>query len=114
MKKILSALLIAIIIFVLYQYQKPILSSEEAIAQAYKHLKNPPSETELSLPPIQAGLDGISPENISLSLRQQKGFLNELFNNMQWEVTVIYEDVIPTVVMDAATGEVLDIFGPLN
>ncbi|MFD1031550.1 hypothetical protein [Metaplanococcus flavidus] len=114
MKKILFAVLMAIIIFALYSYQKPMLSTEEAIVQAYEHLRNPPSNLELNLAPIQIELDEIPAENISLSLRQQKGFLNQLFNHQQWEVTISYEDVIPTVVIDAVTGKILDITGPMN
>lgn len=114
MKKILSVLLIAIIILALYQYQKPLLSTEEAIVQAYEHLKSLPSSLEVTLPPVPIELDEIPAENISLSLRQQEGFLNELFNNQQWEVTISYGDVIPTIIMDAVTGEALGISGPLN
>lgn len=114
MKKILSFLLIAIVIFVLYEYQKPILSTEEAIVQAYEHLKAPPPEFVMSLPPIQIELEEIPAENINLRLHQQEGFLNGLFNHLQWEVTISYEDVVPTIVLDAVTGEVLDIYGPLN
>ncbi|RAZ81332.1 hypothetical protein [Planococcus halotolerans] len=114
MKKVVSAVLIAIVLFAFYNYQKPMLSTEQAIVQAYGYLKNPPSGTGVSVQAIQVELDAVPTENITLALRQQEGFLNELFNDQQWEVTISYEDVIPTVVMDAVTGEVLDIRGPLN
>ncbi|WP_033541519.1 hypothetical protein [Planococcus sp. CAU13] len=114
MKKILSILLIAVVIFVLYQHQKPTLSTEEAVVQAYEHLKNPPSEFLKSLPPIQIELDDIPGENIQLQMRPQGEFPGRLFNHLQWEVTISYEDVVPTIVMDAVTGEILDIVGPLN
>lgn len=114
MKKILSVLLVAFIISALYQHQKPILSSEEAIIQAYENLKNPPSKLEVNLPPAQIQLNDIPEGNIQLQMRQQEGFSGRIFNHQQWEVTIRYGDVIPTIIMDAATGEVLDIFGPLN
>ncbi|WP_084243653.1 hypothetical protein [Planomicrobium okeanokoites] len=114
MKKAVSALLIAILLLTFYNYQKPMLSIEEAIVQAHGYLKNPSSEIGVSVQAIQVELDAVPTENITLALRQQEGFLNELFNHQQWEVTISYEDVIPTVVMDAVTGEVLDIRGPLN
>lgn len=114
MKKIVSILLIAIVIFTFYNYQKPMVSTEEAVVQAYGHLKNPSSEAGVSIEAIQVELNAIPSKNIRLELRQQEGFLNELLNQQQWEVPISYENVIPTVVMDAVTGKVLDITGPLN
>ncbi len=114
MRKIVSILLIATVIVALYHHQKPIVSTEEAIVHAYEHLKNHSSESEFDIQPIQVELNAIPVENISLTLRQQEGFLKGLFNQQQWEVTISYEDVIPTVIMDAVTGEVLGVTGPLN
>jgi len=53
-------------------------------------------------------------ENISATLNQKSGFWNQLTNRMQSEVTIKYNGIEPTIVMDAYTGSFIDIYGPLN
>lgn len=112
MKKVLFGLFIIIAMSFLYLYQSPIMSTGEAIISAEKHLQNPPDEwRNLNL---NVDLQGIQIENISAFLKQKKGFWNELTNRKQWEVTIKYNGIEPTVVIDAYTGEFIDLYGPLN
>jgi len=82
----------------------------EAVISAEKHLQNPPQEFSKSIPRIN--LEDIPVENISTVLNQKSGSWNQLTNRMQWEVTIKYSGIQPTVVMDAYTGKFIDIYGP--
>lgn len=112
MKKILLGLVIIVAIIILYQYKSAILSTEEAIISIEKHLQNPPKEWRKSISYVD--LKEIPIGNISASLNQKNGFLNELTNRKQWEVTVKYNGIDTTVVIDAHTGEFIDLYGSLN
>ena len=96
----------------LYLYQSPIMSTGEAIIHAEKHLQNPPNEWRKSISNVD--LKEIPIENVSAFLKQKKGFWNELTNRKQWEVTIKYNGIEPTVIIDAYTGEFIDLYGPLN
>lgn len=67
-----------IIIFALYSYQRPILSTEEAVIQAYDLLKNQPAEMEVNIEPIQIELNEVPLEDISSGLHSREGFMNRL------------------------------------
>lgn len=112
MKKILLGLVIIIAMLILYQYKSPIMSSEEAIISIEKHLQNPPKASRKSISFID--LKEIPMENIRAVLNQKNGFLNELTNRKQWEVTVKYNGIEPTVVIDAHTGDFINLYGPNN
>lgn len=112
MKKIILGLAIIIALIFLYQYQSPIMITGEAILQAEQHLKHPPKEWKNSISYID--LKEIPPENITASLNQKRGFWSELINKRQWEVTITYNGTQPTVIMDANTGEFIDLIGLLN
>ena len=96
----------------LYQYQSPIMSTGEAIFSAEKHLQSPPKEWEKSISYVN--LKELPIENVSAFLNQKNGFWNKLTNKKQWEVTVKYNGIEPTVVIDAYTGKFIDLYGPLN
>jgi len=112
LKKLLFGLVIIIVIIISYSYQLPIMSTSEAIDSAEKHLQNPPKEWEKTL----SGLDGNDAqlENVSLSLTPKSNFWSKLTNRMNWEVTIKNSDSEPTVVIDAYTGKLIEIYGPLN
>ncbi|WKA56549.1 hypothetical protein [Planococcus shixiaomingii] len=114
MKKLLYGVLAAKLIFALYSYQRPMLSTEEAVVQAYEYLRNPPVQMYMTIEPIQVELNEVPAENIRAVLNPQEGFLNQLINKQQWEVTINYQHAVPTVVLDATTGEFLELSGPLN
>ena len=88
------------------------MSTDDAIISAEKHLQSPPKEWGKSLSYVD--LKEISIENVSASLNQRNGFWNKLTNKKQWEVTVKYNGIEPTVVIDAYTGKFIDLYGPLN
>ena len=64
--------------------------------------------------PPYVDLKEIPIENVSAFLKQKNGFWNELTNRKQWEVTVKYNGIEPTVVIDAYTREFIDLYGSLN
>lgn len=88
------------------------MSTGEATIKAVEHLKTPPEEFKVSIPYVE--LKDIPPENISVHLKPRNGLLNKLANRQQWEVTINYQGIEPTVVMDAYTGKYIDMYGPLN
>lgn len=59
-------------------------------------------------------LKDIPPENIQVQLTPQAGYLNRLVNKQQWELTIKYNDIEPTFVIDAYTGKLITIYGPLG
>lgn len=110
MKKniLLYALLTFLLAAVAFLYQKPILTTDEAAMRAEGILKNPPAEWG------NANLDAelkVMPENISANLVVSKG---RFFSRYQWEITVRYNDRMPTVIIDAYNGKYIDIYGPLS
>ncbi|WP_342568099.1 hypothetical protein MKY09_08875 [Psychrobacillus sp. FSL K6-4046] len=113
MKKIILIGLVFIpIMFFLYFYQSPIITSGEAINNAEKYLLNPPEEWKNSI--SFNGLEEVPPENISVYLTPKPGYWNEIMNNMNWEVTFKYNVQESTIVMDAYTGEFINLYGPLG
>ncbi len=112
MKKIIFGLASIIVLIFIYHYQSPIMITGEAILQAEQHLQNPPKEWKNSISYID--LKEVPPENITASLKQKRGFWSEMLNKRQWEVTITYNGTQPTVIMDANTGEFIDLYGPLN
>ena len=88
------------------------MSTNEAIVSAENHLQNPPKEWRNQI--VNVDLKEIPIENSSVFLNQKNGFWNELTNRKQWEVTIKYNGNEPTVVIDAYTGEFIDLYGPLN
>ena len=111
LKKILLGLGVILTMLFLYLYQAPVMSTGEAIIKAEVHLKNPPEEwKEIS----NVDLKENPPDKISTSLNQKDGIWNRITNRKQWEVTIKFSGAEPTVIMDAYTGKIIDIYGPLN
>lgn len=96
----------------LYIYKSPIMSTGEAIIRAEEILQNPPNERRKTISYL--GLKEIQMDNINALLYSKNGLLNELTNRKQWEVTIKYNGTKPTVVIDAHTGDFIDIYGPVN
>ncbi|MFF2755743.1 hypothetical protein ACFVR1_18780 [Psychrobacillus sp. NPDC058041] len=112
MKKIILSLVVIMLMFFLFKYQAPIISTGEAIHNAEKYLLNPPEEWKNSI--SFNGLEEIPPENISVNLTSKQGYWNQITNKMKWEVTIKYDGQAPTIEMDAYTGEFINLYGPLN
>ena len=72
LKKLLLSLVIIMAMIFLYSYQLPIISREEAIVSAEKHLRNPPKEWENRFSNIDWNDTPL--ENIGASLNQRKDF----------------------------------------
>lgn len=101
-------LIISILIGFLYFYKSPILSSNEAIINVEQYLLNPAEEWgRISFD----GLEEIPEENIQAHLFPKPGFLNELFNKMQWEITIKSSEMHVTVIIDGHNGDFIGIFG---
>lgn len=93
-------------------YESNILTSDEAIKYAEKYLQSPLPEWENSLTFV--GFDENFVGDIELALIESNGGLNKIRNKKEWEITVIDNAMEITVVMDAHSGELLDIYGPLQ
>lgn len=112
LKKLLFGLVIIMAMIFLYSYQLPIMSTWEAIDSAEKHLQNPPKEWGKSFSDYDWNDTPL--ENVVVSLNQKNSFWSNLTNRMNWEVTIKNNGSEPTVVIDAYTGKLIDIYGPLN
>ena len=111
MKRALLIILTLLALISAYQYQKPILTTEEAIVKAYEYLLDPPEGYGDDLIPNK-DLEDMWPIHTRLSIKH--GFFSEMVNRRSWEVTFRYEGKEPMVIMDAITGEFIMIYGPLN
>lgn len=112
MKKVLIGLVVTLIMFFLYFYQSPTISTGEAINNAEKYFLNPPVQWKNSI--SFSGLEEIPPENISVNLTSKQGYWNEITNKMKWEVTIKHTGQELTIVMDAYNGEFMELYGILN
>lgn len=88
------------------------MSTAEAIVRAENHLQNPPKEWGNSFSDHEWSDTPL--ENIDVLLTQKKNFWSNLTNKMKWEVTIRNEGTEQTVVMDAYTGKLIEIYGLLN
>ncbi|MFC5603596.1 hypothetical protein [Sporosarcina koreensis] len=111
MKKALIVILMLLALISAYQYQKPILTTEEAIVQAYEYLLDPPDGYGDNLIPTKE-LEEMWPVHTRLTMKH--GFYSEMVNRRSWEVTFKYDGKEPMVILDAITGEFIMIYGPLN
>ncbi|MEG0383108.1 hypothetical protein [Solibacillus cecembensis] len=112
MKKILIILIVFVVICFSYFYKSPIISSDVALINAEKYLLNPPEEWGVSI--YFNGLEGIPEEYIRVNLSQKHGFWNELLNRMQWEVTIKSPKMGATVMIDAHTGDFINLIGAFS
>lgn len=88
------------------------MSTGEAIACAEKHLQNPPQEWGESFSDYDWNDTPL--ENVSVSLNQKNNFWSNLTNRMNWEVAIKNNGSEQTVVIDAYTGKLINIYGLLN
>lgn len=108
---IFGAIAYCIFLFV-YHYQAPLLTSSEAFILAVDYLQNPPEEYGDPFHSFQ--IEDLQYEQYRTQLLPKRGFVAEMLNHREWAVTIYYEEMEPIVVMDAVTGELLRIDGPLN
>ncbi|WP_316569465.1 hypothetical protein [Neobacillus sp. YIM B06451] len=113
MKKVFTLVGMIIIIF-LYLHQGNSLTTGEAIVRVMELSQDPPKEWRSSIHRHNSDLEEIPLEHIRVELQHREGFWNEFFNGKQWEVTIKFGSSEPTIVLDAATGECIGVYGPLN
>lgn len=109
MKKVLIGLICILIMVFLYMYQLPIISSGEAVTYAENILENPPEEWSRSIKYNEGTW-----ENINTNLIAKSGFFNKITNKREWEVTIKTVESEYTIVIDAYSGEFIDLFGAFN
>lgn len=111
MKRGLIIVSTLLVLLLACQYQKPVLTTEEAIMQAYEYLLDPPEEYGDGLIPNK-DLEDMWPTFTRLTIRH--GFFYEMMNRREWQITFRYEGMEPTVIIDSITGKFIMIDGPLN
>lgn len=111
MKKIILGMIALLIIFFVYEYQKPIMTTGEATKQALVCLNNPPKK--LGIKPFNLNLSDIKSGQMSIDAKS--GFFNNLTNKRELSVTLKFKGGLePTFRMNAYNGECIEVTGPLN
>ncbi|WNF21325.1 hypothetical protein [Mesobacillus jeotgali] len=114
MKKIIVPILI-VFISVVYIYQQNPMVTGEAVVHSVELMQKPSEEWGSSISPMDLSeLEGLGPDNVNATLNIREGLWYRLLNRKQWEVTIKFKGNEPTVVFDATTGKLLDLYGPLN
>lgn len=101
MKKIFLLLLIAVSIFVIYQFQKPILSENNAIIKAKEYVK---------VVNEKMNSDFDTEKQAEYCLLRNDKFWNRIIGNRQWSVMI---DGV-AVDINANTGEFVEMGFPLD
>ena len=112
MKKILIALITALILCFLAFYNSPVISTDVAIHNAEQYLLNPPEEWANAI--SFTSFEELTDENIHVYLAQKQGLWHDITNGMQWEVTIQSSEINATMIMDAHSGKVIDLIGGFN
>ncbi|MDR7080676.1 hypothetical protein J2Y03_005767 [Neobacillus niacini] len=110
-KKEVFCILVFLIIWFAYVYQKPIMTTEKATGYAVLCLNVPPKE--LGIKAVDINFDDIIMEKLSIDTKN--GFFNQFTNQRELSVTLKTKNgEEPTVRMDAYNGKCLEVTGPLN
>lgn len=88
MKKKVYRILVELIIWFTYEYQKPILTTEEATDDATLCLLIPPKRLEIK--PLEINWDDITP--VGFSIEEKRGFFNRIINQREMRVTLKTND----------------------
>ena len=110
MNKFIRGIVILLIIFFAYEYQKPVVTTNDAMKRAIECINNPPKH--LAINPIDYTLKDIQAVHTSIDVK--RGFLSQLTNQRELSVTLIFNEVEPTVNMNAYTGKCIRVTGPFN
>lgn len=112
MKRILLTLCVITVLSFVYNYQKPLMETNQAIHQAEIHLIAPPEEVKASFPKVE---DGKVPWKVKQTeLTKCQGFWGGLMNKRKWEVEFVHGSQQITVVLNAYNGKFIEMYGPLN
>ncbi len=108
----ITILVLAIMVF-LFEHQKPVLSTSEAVIQTVKCLNDPPGD--LGIQPMNIKVESLTSEHISKThLVEKSGLWNNITNRREWEITLHFNGKHTTVIVDAYTGECVSVYGPLS
>ena len=111
LKKSVFIILVFIIICFAYEYQKPILTTEEATNYAVLCLNVPPKE--LGIKALDINFDDITLKQLSIDTKN--GFFNQHTNKRDLSITLKTKNgEEPTVKINAYNGKCLEVTGPLN
>ncbi|MFJ5717460.1 hypothetical protein [Neobacillus sp. NPDC093127] len=111
LKKKVFLILVFLIIYIAYLYQKPILTTEEATGYAVLCLNFPPKESGKKAFDIY--VHDVTLEKLSIDTKS--GIFNQFTNQRELSVTLKTKNgEEPTIRMDAYNGKCLEVTGPLN
>lgn len=111
LKKTVFKILVFLIICIAYEYQKPILTTEEATDYAVLCLNVPPKE--LRIKAVDINFDDITLKKLSIDTKS--GFFNQYANKRDLSITMKTKSgEEPTVKINAYNGKCLEVTGPLN
>ncbi|MCM3125998.1 MULTISPECIES: hypothetical protein [unclassified Mesobacillus] len=114
MKKIIVPIFI-VFLTIGYIFQQNPMVTGEAIVHSIELMQNPSEEWVGSISPKDLNeLKGLPPDNVKAILNTREGLWYNILNRKQWEVTIKFKGNEPTVVFDATTGKLIDLYGPLN
>jgi hypothetical protein len=113
LKRFVLGVVIVLMLFFVYEYQKPIITSDTIVRKAIECINHPPESLHIkySSPP-KVTLKGV--QSWKTDLDDKGGFFNNLTNKREWRVTLIINETDTTVKMNAYNGKCLGIYGPLN
>ncbi|WHY77325.1 hypothetical protein QNH20_25170 [Neobacillus sp. WH10] len=111
LKKNVFCILVLLIICFTYEYQKPILTTGEAIDNAFLCLVFPPER--LGIKAVDINYYDITLEKLSID--KKSGFFNKFTNQRELSVTLKTKNgEEPTVRIDAYNGKCLEVTDPLK
>jgi hypothetical protein len=109
-KKIILGIVIVLIVFFAFEYQKPVMITGNATVQALVCVNNPPKK--LAINPINYTLKDL--QTVHTSIDAKSGFFNQLTNQRELSVTLVFKETEATVKMNAYSGKCIGVTGPLN
>ncbi|QCJ44542.1 hypothetical protein FAY30_23070 [Bacillus sp. S3] len=110
-KKEVIRILIFLIIWSVYAYQKPILTTDKATGYAFLCLNIPPKK--LGIKPVDLNYSDITLEKLSID--KKRGYFNQITNQRELSVTLKTKDgKEPTIRIDAYNGKCLEVINPIQ
>jgi hypothetical protein len=98
-----------------YIYQQNPMVTGQAIVHSVELLQKSSEEWGDSNPTLDLSeLKALPTDYVEATLNTRQGLWYKLVNRKQWEVTIKFKGHEPTVVFDATTGKLIDLYGPLN
>lgn len=110
MNKIILGIVIVLIVFFAFEYQKPVMTTGNATQKAIACVNNPPKN--LAIEPINFTFDDL--QTVHLSIDTKSGLFNQLTNHRELSVTLVFKGAEPTVKINAYNGKCIEVTGPLN